>query len=179
MEVIAPLLAMKLHVPQLRPGWVARERLRGRIRTNGGGVTLLSAPAGSGKSSLLAEWAAGADCAVAWLSLEPADADVPRLLAYIFPALPGAGAHAADAIAADAIPEGLLGSAASRDAALTAITNAIAERGDAAALVLDDFHAIEREDAHAAVQFLLDHLPPNLHLVIASRVDPPLALARL
>lgn len=171
---VPPLLATKLHVPQPRPGRVARERLRERIRATGGGVTLLSAPAGSGKSTLLAEWVAGADCAVAWLSLEASDADVPRLLAYVVAALRNAGA-----IAPDAIPEGLLGSAGSREIALTAITNAIAERGDAAALVLDDFHTIDGDDAHAAVQFLLDHLPPNLHVVIASRVDPPLALSRL
>ncbi|HYO76740.1 MAG TPA: AAA family ATPase, partial [Thermoanaerobaculia bacterium] len=148
--------------------------MRERIRSGGGGVTLLSAPAGSGKSTLLADWVARAECAVAWLSLEPADADVPRLLTYVVAALRSAGA-----IAADAIPDDLLGSAAARDAALTAIANAVAERRAAAALVLDDFHTIERDDAHAAVQFLLDHLPPNLHLVIASRVDPPLALARL
>ena len=167
------MLATKLHVPQLRPGCVARERLRERIRTGGGGATLLSAPAGSGKSTLLAEWVKGVECAVAWLSLEAADADVPRLLSYVVAALRGAGA-----IAADAIPEGLIGSA-SREGALTAIANAVTERGAAAALVLDDFHTIDGDDAHAAVQFLLDHLPPNLHLVIASRVDPPLALARL
>lgn len=173
-QAISPLLATKLHVPPLRAGRVVRERLRERIRSGGGGVTLLSAPAGSGKSTLLADWAARAECAIAWLSLEPADADVPRLLAYVVAAL-----RSARAIAPDAIPEGLLGSAASHEAALTAITNAIADRGVAAALVLDDFHTIDREDAHAAVQFLADHLPANLHLVIASRVDPPLALARL
>lgn len=171
---LPPLLATKLHVPQPRAGSVARERLRERIRVSGGGVTLLSAPAGSGKSTLLAEWAAAAEGPVAWLSLEASDADVPRLLAYVVAAL-----RNANAIDADAIPEDLLGSATPREVILTAIANAVAERGVAASLVLDDYHTIDGDDAHGAVQFLIDHLPSNLHLVIASRVDPPLALARL
>jgi ATP/maltotriose-dependent transcriptional regulator MalT len=171
----APLLATKLFVPPPRPNRVDRARLRDQLdAARGGTVTLAAAPAGSGKSTLLADWALSAKTRVAWLSLDDGDDEPARFLNSIIAALRNAG------VAAIAPFTGVTSAnPAEIDAALTEVMNALAGFEAAAALVLDDYHAIESESVHRIVQRIVDHIPQNLHLVIATRVDPPLALSRL
>lgn len=169
-----PLVATKLFVPRLRPNRVDRSRLRERLDASRHAV-LISAPAGSGKSTLLADWAATSGERIAWVSLDSADDDLRRFVGYLLAALRNVEAigwmEELDATRA-AVEEAAHGF-------LAEVLNAIAESGRAVTLVLDDFHVMESASVHAAVQFILDHLPPNLRLVIASRSDPPLALSRL
>lgn len=172
----APLLATKLFVPPPRPNRVDRARLRDQLdAARGGTVTLAAAAAGSGKSTLLADWALSAQKRVAWLSLDTSDDAPSRFLGYVIAALRHAGAIASLA----AFAEASSANPAAIDPILMELLNAIAERHAETALVLDDYHVIESESVHHIVQEIIDHIPPNLHLVIASRVDPPLALSRL
>jgi LuxR family transcriptional regulator, maltose regulon positive regulatory protein len=171
-----PLLATKLFVPTLRSNRVARPRLQDRLASSGGGhLTLISAPAGSGKSTLLAEWAASRVAPIAWVSLDEGDDDPGRLLHYITTALFRSGAIGDEILLETAQAK----THDSRQAAVVDLLNALSHHGGDLALVLDDYHVVAQGEGHGLVQFIADHLPPNLHLVIASRVDPPLALSRL
>ncbi len=173
--VDAPILATKLFVPPPRDRLVSRARLRDRLAAaRGGMVTLVAAAAGWGKSTLLAGWALDATGRVAWLSLDHSDDDPRRFLNYVIAAL-----RTANAIGADELLETLSANPESVRDAATEVLNTIATRGAPVSLVLDDYHAIESRAVHDLVQFLIDHLPPNLHLVISTRADPPLALSRL
>ena len=161
------MLATKLFPPARRSGLVARPWLVERLDSAlapGHRLALVSAPAGFGKTTLVAEWAAGHE-RVGWLSLDDGDNALPRFLAHLWAALPGirVAPPAAD------IPTA---------AALTALVNDYVSQPDTV-LVLDDYHVIEALDVHEAVAFLLDHLPDQLHLVVATRADPPFPLARL
>jgi len=171
-----PILATKLYVPPPRPSAVPRPRLVERLdeglRCK---LTLISAPAGFGKTTLLSGWVAGLPRAVAWLSLDEGDNDPSRFLAYLVAAL--------QTIAAD-IGEGVLGALRSpqpppTETVLTALLNEITNLEDDLVLVLDDYHVIDDRAVDDALAFLLEHLPPRMHLVIATREDPPLPLARL
>ncbi|MCU1551353.1 MAG: LuxR family transcriptional regulator, partial [Glaciihabitans sp.] len=173
-----PVLATKLFRPPPRPQSIARPRLVERLDEGlraDRKLTLIAAPAGFGKSSLLSEWIAGAEAKwpqsrVAWLSLEPSDNDLPRFLTYLLAALQQAD-HALGSTEYDPqmpIEETLIG-----------IINGVAEGSHEIVLVLDDFQYIEEPSIREAVVFLLDHSPSGLHLVIASRSDPLLPLARL
>ena len=138
-------------------------------------LTLISAPAGFGKSTLLSEWVAGSERQAAWLSLEEGDNDPTRFLAYLVAAL--------QTIAAD-IGEGVLSMLRSpqpppTESILTALLNEVTTVPDDFVLVLDDYHVIDTRPVDAALTFLLEHLPPQVHLVIATREDPHLPLARL
>src|SRR5215203_4622613 len=172
----APILATKLFVPPPRPGVVHRPRLIERL--NEGlhrRLTLICAPAGFGKTTLLSEWLSGCQQPAAWLSLDEGDNDPTRFLAYLVAAL--------QTIAAD-IGEGVLGSLQSpqpppTESILTALLNEITTVPDDFVLVLDDYHVTDAEPVNNALTFLIDHLPPQMHLVIATREDPPLPLARL
>lgn len=163
------VLATKLFPPARRSGLVGRPRLTARLDSTlepGHRLALVSAPAGFGKTTLVAEWAAGHE-RVGWLSLDDGDNALPRFLTHLWAALPGirVAPPAAD------VPT---------TAALTALVNDYAARADLqSVLVLDDYHVIEALDVHEAVAFLLDHLPDQLHLVVATRADPPFPLARL
>jgi LuxR family maltose regulon positive regulatory protein len=179
------LLTTKLHVPPRRPSLVTRPRLLERL--NAGlhqSLTLISAPAGFGKTTLLSEWAAECGHLVAWLSLDKSDNDPARFLAYLVAALqtvqPDVGKTALVALQSPQPP--------ATEVILTALINEIAARaapGDgeegagSTILVLDDYHLITAQSIHDALTFLLDHLPPNLRLVIATRADPHLPVARL
>jgi LuxR family maltose regulon positive regulatory protein len=141
----------------------------------GNKLTLVSAPAGSGKTTLIGEWVAGCGRASAWLSLDEADSDPSRFLAYLVAALrtiePGVG-------------EGLLAllmtpQPPSSEAALTALLNDLTAVSNSMVLVLDDYHLLDARPVDDALAFLVEHLPPQLHLVVATREDPPLPLARL
>ncbi len=171
----APILATKLFVPPLRENAVPRARLRDRLAaTRGGRVTLVAAAAGSGKSTLLADWAIQAAGRVAWLSLDPADDDPRRFLNYVVAAL-----RAGECIGADDLLEVYSAKPEALEATATELLNAITARGAPVSLVLDDYHVIESRAVHDVVQFIVDHLPVNLHLILATRADPPLALSRL
>ena len=189
------LLATKLSPPPVRPSAVARSRLHDHLRqATRHKLVLVSAPAGSGKTTVLSAWATTppASCGVgngrapaatpvpapppvAWLSLDDGDNDPTSFWTYCVAALdtvqPGIG-DAARALLSSAQP-------ASPHTMLTVLINALGTLPDDVVLVLDDYHLIETPAVHEAMAFLLDHLPPRLHLLIATRADPALPLARL
>jgi LuxR family transcriptional regulator, maltose regulon positive regulatory protein len=172
------LLATKLHVPRPRPGFVPRPRLAGALDEGlVRRLILVCAPAGSGKTTLLAGWAASGNRPVAWLSLDAADNDPVRLWRHVVAALDRARPGIAERVGP------LLGPPAppSFEGLVTALINELAaQRGDGEVLlVLDDYHLIDAQPVHVSLGFVLEHLPPGLHLVLASRSDPPLPLARL
>jgi len=172
------LLLTKLYVPPLRTNLVLRPRLVERLNeglSSGRKLTLISAPAGFGKTTLVSEWLAGCQRPVAWLSLDEGDNDPSRFLTYLIAAL--------QAIAAN-IGEGVLGvlqtpQPPSTESILTALLNEITIISDHIILVLDDYHLIDSKPIDEALIFLLEHLPPQMHLAIATREDPPMPLARL
>jgi LuxR family transcriptional regulator, maltose regulon positive regulatory protein len=174
----SPLLATKLHIPRPRPGNVARPRLQERLdRIFESKLTLISAPAGFGKSTLLGEWLAAAprdERLVAWLSVDEADNEPLTFWTYLIAALqtvaPGIGDGALS----------LLESLQPRvQTALASLLNELAEAPMDVVLALDDYHVIDTPDIQEGVTYLLDHLPESMHLVIATRADPALPLARL
>ena len=172
------LLATKLHVPGPRPDLVPRPRLAERLDEGlARGLMLVCAPAGYGKTVLLADWARRGQQPVAWLSLDVGDNDPARFWRHGVAALDQGRPGLAERVGP------LLGppAPASYEGLVTALINELAAEPDAdqALLVLDDYHLIDSEAVHASLGFLLEHRPPGLHLVLASRSDPPLALARL
>ena len=172
------LLATKLHVPGLQPGFVPRPRLAEAL---GEGLArqliLVCAPAGFGKTAVLADWARRGRWPVAWLSLDAGDNDPARFWRHAVAALDGARPGIGERVGP------LLGPPASVSFGplVTALVNELADQPgeDDLLLVLDDYHLVSSEPVHASVGFLLEHRPPGLHLVLASRSDPPLPLARL
>jgi LuxR family maltose regulon positive regulatory protein len=178
-EVEAPerdrLLATKLHVPRPRPGFLARPRLTERLTEGTAGVlTLVCAPAGFGKTSLLGDWARRSRQPVAWLSLDGGDSDPARFWRYVAAALdelrPGVGQRV-DALFQGGQPP--------LEAVLAVLVNQLVEEPDQVVLVLDDYQLVETPPVHDSLAALLERLPPQLRLVLASRADPPLPLARL
>jgi LuxR family transcriptional regulator, maltose regulon positive regulatory protein len=172
----APILATKLYIPSPRPNVVLRPRLIERL--NEGlhrKLTLISAPAGFGKTTLVSEWVADCERRVAWLSLDEGDNDPTRFLAYLVAALQTITANIGGSVL------GMLQSPQPPppEAILTALLNEITTIRDNFALVLDDYHVIDAEPVDKALTFLLEHLPPQVHLVITTREDPNLPLARL
>src|SRR5438132_1734080 len=148
------------------------ERLNEGLRRH---LVLISAPAGFGKTTLVSQWLALIERPAAWLSLDEGDNDPARFLTYLVAAL--------QTIAAT-IGEGVVGVLQSpqpppTEAILTALLNDITTINDQFVLVFDDYHVIEAKAVDHALTFLLEHLPPHMHLVIATREDPPLPLARL
>lgn len=171
-----PILATKLYLPPSRPHVVLRPRLIERLNAGlHGKLTLVAAPAGFGKTTLVSVWIAGCGQPVAWLSLDAGDSDRIRFLAYLVAALqtvdPTVGAGLLDVLQSPQPP--------STEAILTALLNDITTIPNPFVLVLDDYHMIDAAAVDQALTFLLEHLPPQMHLVIATREDPPLPLARL
>jgi ATP/maltotriose-dependent transcriptional regulator MalT len=170
----APILATKLYVPPAQPGAVPRPRLIERLDEGlQRRLTLISAAAGFGKTTLLGEWIAGIGRPAAWLLLGEWDSDPARFLAYLVAAL-----RTID------VGEGVPGMLDSphpppTEGILTVLINELAAVPDDFVLVLDDYHVIDAEAVDDALAFLLEHLPPQVHLVIATREDPRLPLARL
>ena len=174
-----PLLETKLHVPRPRRGLVARPRLSERLsRGAESTLTLVSAPAGFGKTTLLAEWLAAASCR--WTVRGVALARPERQRSRVVLDLP-------DRRAADGGARGRR-RARSRSCSRPSrrskrssprCSTSSAPCSNDVVLVLDDYHVIDARDVHDGMAFLLEHLPPQMHLVIASRADPPLPLARL
>ncbi len=173
-----PLLMTKLHQPRSRHRLVARsylvERLQQRMEH---ALTLISAPAGFGKTTLLAQWLASARMPVAWLSVDAQDNNPTRFLASLIAALQTLDAQlGTTALALLHTPQ-----PPTPEAVLAVLTNDLVERsGGEVALVLDDYHLITADPIHRGMTFLLEHLPEQLHLTLATRADPPLLpLARL
>ena len=174
-----PLLDTKLYAPRRRPGLVSRPALvdrleQGTLRT----LTLVSAPPGFGKTTLLAEWLpseSGPERPVAWVSLDRGDNDSALFWAYVIAALqkvtPGVGDAALSMLSSPEPPQ--------IDALLTTLINEINSVDRDFALALDDFHVIESRAVLDGMAFLLEHLPPQMHVVIASRAVPALPLSRL
>ncbi|MBX0326098.1 LuxR C-terminal-related transcriptional regulator [Oscillochloris sp. ZM17-4] len=171
-----PLLATKLYRPPPRPKGMLRphliERLNAGLHRN---LTLLAAPAGFGKTTLLSQWLDGCAHPVAWLTLDASDHEPARFLAYLVAALqtvvPEFGAGLMAALLAPQAP--------TPAAAVADLINALATLAQPVVLVLDDYHLVNAAPVDAALGLLLAHQPPQLHLVIATREDPPLPLARL
>src|SRR5215472_11222765 len=168
------LLATKLHVPRTQAGFVRRRRLvealdeglaRGRV--------LVCAPAGFGKTALLADWARGGGRPVAWLGLDAGDGDPARFWRYALAAVDRARPGLAGRVGP--LPSG------SVEGLVTALVNELAADSgpDEVLLILDDYHLIDSAPVHESVAFLLGNLPPGLRVVVSSRADPPLPLARL
>jgi LuxR family maltose regulon positive regulatory protein len=141
----------------------------------GRNLTLISAPAGFGKTTLVSEWIAGCKRPAAWLSLDEGDNDPTRFLAYLVAALQTIAANiGAGSLAVLQSPQ-----PPSTESILTSLLNEIAAISDSFILVLDDYHVIDSKPVDQALTFLVEHQPPRMHLVIASREDPHLPLARL
>jgi LuxR family maltose regulon positive regulatory protein len=173
-----PLLLSKLSVPSVRSALVSRPGLSERLEEGlGRKVTLVSAPAGFGKTTLLSAWIRDLSGArpIAWLSLDSGDNDPARFWRYVVTAIdqlqPGSGDTALAQLGSPQPPP--------IEVILTTLLNGLADLDSATALVLDDYHLIESRAIHEAVTFLTEHLPPQMHLVISTRADPPLPLSRL
>lgn len=172
------LLATKFHFPSWRPGFVSRPRLVAALQRGAGStLTLISAPAGFGKTTLLSEWLTGDPTgrAVCWVSLDENDSDPALFWTYV--------------IAALRVHEPMLGEGALTllrslqappiESVLTGLINELSTSPRRFVLVLDDLHTIDNRAIHDAFGFLLEHLPPQLRLVVTTRSDPPVNLARL
>lgn len=176
--MVEQLLSTKLFIPTVRPKFVQRPRLIEKL--NEGlhrKLTLISAPAGFGKSTILSTWAkqVETDTRVAWLSLDESDNDLTRFLTYFVSALQTIAANFGQGVWAILQSPGAI----NIEVVLTTLINEITEFPDDVALILDDYHVIESPTIDQAITFLLDHLPTQMHLMIASRIDPTLPLSRL
>lgn len=170
------LLVTKFTIPPVRSTLLSREPLmRDLDQSFSFPLTLLSASAGFGTTTLLSAWVSQSANQIAWLSLDAQDNDPTRFWAYVIAALKHSSSPVGEATLAmlySLQPSSLTN-------ALTSLINELAALKQEIALILDDYHEISQQVIHALLLFLLDHLPPCLLLLIASRVDPPLALARL
>jgi LuxR family transcriptional regulator, maltose regulon positive regulatory protein len=179
-----PLVETKLFPPAPRAGIVARPRVEDRLSRRGR-LVLISAPAGFGKTTLLGRWLTGGgaratpggtvdDTAVAWVSLDEGDRDATSFWTYVVTALdralPGVGASALPLLAAGQTPT---------EAVLAVVLNELSVLPGEVTLVLDDYHLADGPGIRPGVSFLLDHLPPQVRLIISTRADPGLPLARL
>lgn len=147
----------------------------------GGRLVLVSAPAGFGKTTLLSEWIASRELTAAWLSLDKADNDLLRFLTYLIAALqtiePEIGVGLLDELQSPGA--GPKRTAVRMESALTALINDLANHSTSFVVVFDDYHLMEAASVHDAVSFLIDHQPPQMRLIIATRADPPLTVSRL
>lgn len=175
-------LRTKLFVPILRKDLVQRPRLLDVLQSDFSHedafhrkLTLISASAGFGKTTLLSEWIQSIETPVAWLSLDRGDNNLSRFFSYCIAALqtiqPDLGVEPMAMLQTSTPP--------STETVLTTLINEIAQHSKTYMLFLDDYHLIVERSIHEAISFLLEHAPPNLHLVISSRSDPPLNLSRL
>jgi LuxR family maltose regulon positive regulatory protein len=171
-----PILTTKLFIPPLRPNAVVRSRLIEQLRAGlHGKLSLIAAPAGFGKTTLVSTWLAACGRPVAWVSLDAGDSDPTRFLTYVVAALrtivPTIGEELFAVLQSPQPPP--------IDALLPTLLNEIASLPQPVILVLDDYHTIDARPIDQALAFLLDHLPPQLHLAITTREDPQIPLARL
>jgi LuxR family transcriptional regulator, maltose regulon positive regulatory protein len=172
-----PLLETKFHAPPAVGRLVARPRLTERLRQGTATtLTLVSAPAGFGKSTLIAQLASlqHDNATVAWLSVDPGDNDPAAFWSYVV----GALERASPGVTGNA-QSGLEGGDGSVDGAIAALINGLAAQDAELVMVLDDLHAVDSPVTHQQLAWFLDHLPANIHVVIGTRADPPMPLARL
>ncbi len=171
-----PILSTKLYIPPNRPEMVLRSRLIDRLNEGKQRkLTLISASPGFGKTTLVSEWLAGCGRPAAWLSLDEGDNDAARFLTYLFAALQNIGANVGEGVF------GLLQSPQppSIESILTLLLNEMTTIPSPSILVLDDYHVIDATPVQEAVSFLVERLPVQMHLVMITRKDPHLPLARL
>ena len=173
-----PILANKLYIPPPPSKVVVRPRLVKQLTEGvitGHKLTLISAPAGFGKSTLVSEWIVNCGQQVAWLSLDENDNNAERFLIYVISTLqtvsPNLGTGILDALQSSQIP--------SIDSILTVLLNEISVIPDNVILVLDDYHLTDSKSVDDVLTFLIEHLPPQMHLVITTREDPSLPIPRL
>jgi LuxR family maltose regulon positive regulatory protein len=174
----APILATKLYIPPPRSKIVLRPRLIEQLNEGLSAsckLTLISAPAGFGKTTLVSEWVTVCERPVAWLSLDEGDNDPARFISYLVKALQTIQAG---------IGEGLLAALQSPqplqiETILTTLLNEISTIPGNFLLVLDDYHSLDSHPVDQSLAFLIENQPPQMHLVIATREDPDLPLARL
>ena len=172
----SPIIATKLFKPLLRPEVIHRPHLTARLdEGRQRKLTLISAPAGFGKTTLISEWIAGSGRTVAWLSLDSEDNNLVRFLIYLVSSLQtisiNIGDKLLDMIESPQPP--------SPEFVMTNLLNDISTIPDHFFLIMDDYHVIDSKPVNDALVFLLEHLPQQMHLVIATREDPPIPLARL
>jgi len=172
------LLLTKLYIPPIRKAIVPRPGLIARLNEGLAAdrkLTLISAPAGFGKTTLVSEWAAGCGRPVAWLSLDEADNDLTRFLVYIVKSMQ----TITSTIGTDVLTALQSARPPSTESLLTALLNEIAALPDKFILVLDDYHMLDSKSVDEALTFLVEHMPPQMVLIIATREDPQLPLSRL
>jgi LuxR family maltose regulon positive regulatory protein len=174
LALASPLLMTKLHVPRLRRGLISRPRLTAQLDDGfTQPLSLITAPAGFGKTTLIADWLSQRKLPAAWVSLDAGDGDPARFWSYVIAALeilqPGVGERAL----------ALLNSPETHTAQviLTALINAVAASPMEFGLILDDYHVIDNPQIHAALAFLITHAPSQIHVVLSTRADPPLPMA--
>ena len=182
LQIAPPLLKTKLHIPHRRPDRVPRlpliKQLNERVQRK---LTLITAPAGYGKTTLASEWIhslqfeATAKTRIAWLSLEEADSEPIRFVTYLIAALQ----QGASEIGVDTLSLFEMAQPPPMDTVLNELINEIAGLDFHILLVLDDYHVISHPETHNALRYLVEHQPHQIHLVIISREDPPLPLSRL
>ena len=170
------LLNTKLYIPPIRSDLVARPRLVERLESNmDRKITLVSAPAGFGKTTLLSEWVHDRNRSAAWISLDKGDNDLARFLTYFITAFHNIGntmrEETLQLVESPKLP--------SIEVLLTPLINSATESSSQFVLILDDYHVITNTEVHEAVRFILDNIPPNMHLVLSSRADPPWPLSRM
>jgi LuxR family transcriptional regulator, maltose regulon positive regulatory protein len=171
------LVWSKLRPPAPRAGLLSRDRLQVRLQASlQGRLCLVGAPAGFGKTTLLAQWCAGAGAGrVAWVSLDEGDNDPTRFWRYVVEALRTVAPHVG-AVALQALRRP---SADLYRAVLASLLNELSATDSQVVLVLDDYHLVTDATCHQTLGYLLDHLPPSVHVALSTRADPPLPLARM
>jgi len=168
------LLSTKMQPPQTHPGLVSRPRLKDALGdVTGARLTLISAPAGFGKTTLVAHWA-GAETACAWLTLDPGDNDPARFFSYLYAVLHGATPE----FDPQALPIPPAMEPAHIEPIAIAIINQLAVFRDRLNLILDDYHCVGNEDLHGFIGYLVEHLPAHVRIYLITRTDPPLPLSR-
>jgi LuxR family maltose regulon positive regulatory protein len=174
---VRPLLTVKQLIPPVRPGAVRRARLEQRLRDAETGLTIVVAPAGWGKTSLLSQWAIdpGERVHLAWVSLDDSDDEPTRFWSYVLTALCGAS----DEISTAPLDALAVQGADPIDLALPILLNELVTSKVPHVLVLDDFHVLADPRIQQSIEFLVTYLPASLRLVIAGRADPPLPIARM
>ena len=172
-----PILRTKLHVPSLQPNLVPRPRLMNLLRE---GATrkliLISAPAGYGKTTLLSDVTYSSSLPIGWFQIDASDNDVATFLEYIISALQEI--RKSFGKTTQSLMQGMETSGPQLERILNALINEVEEIPEDFVLILDDYHFISNPTIHAMLSHLLLHLPSKAHLIISSRTDPPLPLAR-
>jgi LuxR family transcriptional regulator, maltose regulon positive regulatory protein len=172
---ISGLIATKLNPPQIRTALVHRKRLFGKLDSTPAKLILVTAPAGFGKSTLVSDWLSGKGGKFGWLSLDEGDNDIRRFFSYLLAAFRSAG----NDIGLKLLPFLKSRTLPPSDQLLTFLINDLAQSGKEFLLVLDDYYFITEQSIHSAVNFFLEHMPPNIRLIVSTRIDPMLPVHRM